>query len=59
MPDFRIELSHFADCMLPWQWTTYNPQRVESTLHCNGKNYETPAAALSAALEYMVATRGG
>jgi hypothetical protein len=59
MLDFRIELSHFADRTLPWQWATYNPQRVEMTLHCNEKNYETPAAALRAALEYMVATRAG
>jgi hypothetical protein len=55
MLDFRIELSHFADRVLPWEWVTYAPRDVESTLHCGGKNYETPAAAL----EYMVATRAG
>jgi len=38
---------------------TYNPQNVETTLHHGGKNYETPAAALTAALEYMVAHRAG
>ena len=59
MLDFRIELSHFADRVLPWEWVTYAPRDVELTLHCGGKNYETPAAALSAALEYMVATRAG
>ena len=53
MPDFRIELSHFPDRMLPWEWVTYNPQNVETTLHCGGKNYETPDAALQAAKQYM------
>jgi hypothetical protein len=47
MLDFRIELSQFADRVLPWEWVTYAPRDVESALHCGGKNYETPAAALA------------
>jgi hypothetical protein len=51
--DFRIELSHFADRMLPWEWVTYNPQDVESTMHAGGAHYDSPDAALQAAKQYM------
>ena len=49
MPDFRIELSHFPDRTLAWEWVTYNPQDVESTMHAGGAHYAGPAAALKAA----------
>lgn len=52
-PDFRIELSHFSDRTLAWEWVTYDPRDVESTMHHGGKNYETPDAALQAAKQYM------
>jgi hypothetical protein len=32
-PDFRIELSRFPDRARAWEWITYDPRDVESTLH--------------------------
>jgi hypothetical protein len=52
-PDFRIELSRFPDRTLAWDWVTYNPQNVETTLHHGGTHYATPADALKAAEAYM------
>jgi D-tyrosyl-tRNA(Tyr) deacylase len=52
-PDFRIELSHFPDRTLAWEWVTYNPQNVETILHCGGTHYATSADALKAAEAYM------
>ena len=51
--DFRIELSHFADRLLAWEWVTYSPQDVESTMHADGAHYDSPDAALQAAKQYM------
>jgi hypothetical protein len=51
--DFRIELSHFTDRTLAWEWTTYSPDDVELTLHHGGAHYATPADALKAAEAYM------
>jgi hypothetical protein len=53
MPDFRIELSHFPDRTLAWEWVTYDPQNVETTLHLGGAHYDSPDAALQAAKQYM------
>jgi hypothetical protein len=51
--DFRIELSHFTDRILAWEWVTYAPPDVESTLHRGGAHYASPADALKAAEAYM------
>jgi hypothetical protein len=53
MPNFRIELSHFADRTLAWEWVTYAPSDVESTMHHGGVHYDSPDAALQAAKQYM------
>jgi hypothetical protein len=53
MPDFRIELSHFPDRIFAWEWVTYDPRDVESTLHYGGAHYASPADALKAAQGYM------
>ena len=53
MPDFRIELSHFADRTLAWEWVTYAPSDVESTMHHGGARFASSADALKAAQEYM------
>jgi hypothetical protein len=52
-PDFRIELSRFPDRARAWEWVTYDPQNVETTLHHGGTHYATPAEALKAAEAYM------
>ena len=52
-PDFRIELSHFPDRALAWEWVTYDPQNVETTMHHVGAHFATPADALKAAEAYM------
>jgi hypothetical protein len=52
-PDFRIELSHFPDRLLSWEWVTYDPQNVETTMHHGGAHYDSPDAALTAARDYM------
>jgi hypothetical protein len=33
MLDFGIELSHFPDRTLAWEWVTYDPRNVKMTLH--------------------------
>jgi hypothetical protein len=53
MIDFRIELSHFEGRHLPWEWVCYDPRDIESTLHVGSGYFETPTAALAAALAYL------
>ena len=53
MPDFRIELSHFPDRVLGWEWVTYSPGDTELTMHHGGLHYDSPGAALNAARAYM------
>jgi hypothetical protein len=53
MPDFRIELTHFAYRLFAWEWVTYDPRDTESTMHHGGAHYDSPDAALQAAKQYM------
>jgi hypothetical protein len=51
--DFRIELTHSTDRLLPWTWAIYDPRNVEGTMHNGGSCFDSPGGALSAARDYM------